>query len=61
MKEAYGEEATYWMGRAERESRLAQEAPMPSQAVFHRNQAQRFLDIAFAKARIPITDRVAAR
>ena len=49
--EAYREEAAYWMSRAERESRLAQQAQMLSQAMFHRNRAERFIDIAFAEAR----------
>jgi hypothetical protein len=45
--------ADYWMMRAEKEKALAQKCHLRGQVSFHRQQAQRFLDLAFAEARQP--------
>ena len=41
----------YWMMRAEKEKALALQCRHRGEVSFHRNQAQRFLDVAFAEAR----------
>ncbi len=47
-----GARSSYWMERAKREEEQAGKSSSRGQIAFHRDQARRFLDLAFADARL---------